>query len=152
MSEGQDNDQDRELPVDRQTIREVILAQVEAHRLELLGLQEREAAKRRRVRHEKQERRRETSIREARDQKGRRLRTLNEANVRATRHILAASCSLRAALRDACEVSLPRHSAEHRAQVQIIRAIKDAMNCLRRVRTTELDEANVEVDLDLDVG
>lgn len=149
MSEGQDNDQDRELPVDRQTIREAIIAQVEAHRQEL---QEREAAERRRARHEKQERRRETSLREARERKGRRLRALNEANARATRHVLEAGRSLRAALRDACGVSLPRHSPEHRAQAQIIRAIEDAMNSLRRVRATEFDESDVEVDLDLDVG
>lgn len=137
------------LPVERQTIRESIIAQIEAQRLEAI---EEEKARRRRAREERTRKRRAADITTARERKGRRLRALNEANERVRSNVGQAARSLRAALRAATEVSAPRHSPEGRVQQRTIRNIEAALASLRGAGVRDFDETDFEVDLDLDVG
>lgn len=153
MAEHDDTEREeapeRTLPVNRQTIRESIIAQIEAQRLEAI---EQEKAARRRARDERVKRKRAADIRTARNRKGRRLRALNESNERVRGNVAAAARSLRAALRAATEVSAPRHSPEGRAQQRMVRQLEAALGSLRGVGAGKFDETDFEVDLDLDVG
>jgi len=146
---GRDEAQGTTLSVERQTIRESILAQIEAQRREAL---EEEKARRRRAREERSQERRAADLSTARERKGRRLRALNEANERVRGNVAAAARLLRAALRAATEVSAPRHSAEGRAQQRTVRSIEAALASLRGAGARAFDEADFEVDLDLDAG
>jgi hypothetical protein len=143
-----EDDGGRKVPLDRQTIRESILARIEDQRLEALR---EEKAERRKARKVRVEQRRAADVRKAKHRKESRLRAVNEANDRVRGNVAAASRSLRAALRAATAVPLPRHSDEGRAQQRTIRKIESAITSLRDVRVGTFDETKVEVDLDLDV-
>lgn len=151
MSEQEDNKEalGKTTSVERQTIRDVITAQVET------GHQERrdhERAERRRAQDERIQKRRADDLRGARTRKASNLRAINQANARVRTHVASAAQSLKAALRDASGVPLPGHSEEGRKQQRTIRAIQDVVASLRRVGAGNFDETDFEVDLDLDVG
>jgi hypothetical protein len=139
----------RSLPLDRQTIRESIIAQIEEQRLERI---EQEKVARRRAREDHSRARRASDIKKARESKGRRLKALNEANDRVRGNVAAAARSLSAALRAATEVPVSRHTDEGRVQQRTVRKLQAALSSLRGVGAGDFDETNFEIDLDLDVG
>ena len=151
MSEHEDNEKTPEkvTSVERQTIQDVITAQVEAAHQEQHDL---ERAERRQARDERLQKRRKDDLDRVRTRKASNLKAVNQANARVRTHVASAAQSLRAALRDASGVPLPRHSEEGRKQQHDIRSIQGAMASLRRIGAGDFDETDFEVDLDLDVG
>jgi len=150
MSEHEDSEeQERFVPAERQTIRDAILAQAEERRREEA---EREHAERRQAREDRIQKRRTTDLKKARDRKAKNLRAVNESNARTRAHLSDAARSLKAALKAATGVKLSRHSDEGRQQQRDVRSIQASMASLRGVGAGDFDEANFEVDLDLDVG
>ena len=151
MSENEHEDevQDKVMPVDRQTIRDTIAAQAQARFQEQANL---ERADRHRSRDERLKKRRANELKSARTHKANNLRVANESNRSVRSHVAAAARELQAALRDASNVSMPRHSEEGRRQQRDIRSIRDAVGALRRIGAGDFDETDFEVDLDLDVG
>jgi signal transduction histidine kinase len=132
----------------RQTMREALVGYLENRRQETLA-QERE--ERRQKRTKLAEARNQERTTRAREAKVKRLKAANEVQTRTTAHVSAAVRSLRAALRSATEVSLPRHTPEGRQQAEVLRGIEEAIGSLRRAsRGDRHDLQNINVDLDID--
>lgn len=145
--EDENQTETNSVAVNRETIREAILAQAERRRQEVVEFEEEERKRRRKTRVEKREREREDR---ATTRKKARVRAANEANERVRRNLTEAARSLSAALRAATEHGFPRHSEEGRTQQKTIKALQNAMAAVRRVGVGRHDEENVQVDLDLD--
>jgi hypothetical protein len=135
----------------RQTIREVMeavrVAQQEEAREELLT----ERKRRREAKEKRIRERRERQVKRATETKRRRQGALNEANGKVANHLAVASRELRAALRDATSVPLPRHSQEGREQLRVRRSIEGALSALRQVGRGTFHVPDVDLDFD-DVG
>ena len=147
MSEDLGQKGGRTLPVNRQTIRDAIVAQAMRAREER---EQSEAAEKRRKRAKRDDEIRARKSSEARDRKGNLVRALNESNRRVRTHLKEASRSLAAALRAATETPAPRRSVEGRQQQKTIRDLQNALGAIRRVGTGNFDENDFEVDLDFD--
>jgi hypothetical protein len=135
----------------RQTIREVMAAVREAQQEEmraevLADRKHRRQAKEKRIRE-----RRERQTKQAKATKQRRQGALTEARGKVANHVAVASRELRAALRDATSVPLPRHSQEGREQLRVRRSIEGALSALRQIGRGTFHVPDVDLDLD-DVG
>jgi len=134
--------------VERETIREAVVAQQELEREQRIAVERAEA---RRARDRRAEQRREERVAQAREAQARRVRALEEANDRVAANVAEASRALRGALRAASEVPLGRQSVEGREQRRLVRSIEDAMGALRRIRRGTFHEGELELDLDLHI-
>ena len=135
----------------RQTIREVMeavrIAQQEEMRAEVLA----ERKTRREAQEKRIKQRRERQKKEVHAIKQRRQGALTESRGKVANHVAAATKELRAALRDATSVPLPRHTQEGREQLRIRRSIEGALSALRQVGKGTFHVPDVDLDLD-DVG
>lgn len=151
MSDPNDKKPDEGPVTGRQTIREVMeqvrRAQEEEMRQEVLA----ERRKRREAKETRIKARRDRQTKQLRETRRRREGALKEANDKAGSHVAAASRELRAALRDATSVPLPRHSPQGREQARVRRSIEGALAALRQIGRGTFHVAGIDADFD-DVG
>lgn len=148
MSDPKDS-QPQEGPVTgHQSIREAMAALRAAQEEEVRQERLSELRKRREAKEKRIKERRERQREQLRRRHARRESDLKAANSRVGDHINAASRELRAALRDATSVPMPRHSPQGREQLRIRRSIENALGALRAIGRGTFHESDFDPDFE----
>lgn len=136
--------------VERQTIRQAILARRHKLEQERLEAEERERVKEREKRAQKRKAKRQEDLRRKVTE---RQKAHSDAQRRVQSLVSQAARNLGAALRAASEKPMPRHTPQGRDQNRMIRDLESAMGAIRRVGSTTFHESNLDVgDIDLDAA
>lgn len=135
--------------VTRETIREALTYHLQTRQQERI---EAEKAERRAVRDGRAKKRKEALVRQAREEHAKRLRVLAKAESQMMEHATEAAKSLKAALRIATQIKMPRQSSAGQHHLRSVRALESAVAALRRIgRVTygdpdELTDLSTEID------
>lgn len=144
MSDSDDKQPFEGQPSIREVMEAVRAAQEEEMRAEALA----ERKRRRKAQENRVRERRERQVTRAREAKARRQKAITDAQGKVAHHVSAATRELRAALRDATAVPMPRHSAEGREQLRVRRSIENALAALRRVGRGHFYDSDLDLDFD----